>query len=227
LKRQQEGENQPSALSDQPSAISSKQTVVSGPMRTIQNLKSKIQNLLRPHFSPGVANAVLAAFVGVVSAASPLYNIHLKHELATGGGLLGKYYSNMQWQGPPAFVRKDSRLDFDWTMDPPLAGQFSVEWLGTIRIDRPGRYAFAAESDDGSFLTLGGKLIVDNGGSHARRKVVGRLEITRAGFYLLAIRYFNDQYGGMVRVTWQPPGEVERLLPPEVLSPPDVGGATK
>jgi hypothetical protein len=183
--------------------------------------------VFRPRFSPWAASAIWAAFVVAIAAAPPLYDVHLRRALATSGGLLGKYYPNMQWQGPPAFVRKDPRLDFDWTVDPPLAGQFSAEWLGTIRIDRPGRYLFAVESDDGSFLSIGGKTIVSNGGSHPRRKVAGRLEITRAGLYLLAIRYFNDQYGGVVRVTWQPPGEVEQLLPSDVLSPPEAGGGTR
>ena len=193
----------------------------------IQNPKSKIQNLLAPHFFPWAASGVWAIFVAVISAAPALYAVHLRRELATGGGLLGKYYPNMQWQGPPVFVRKDSRLDFDWMADPPLAGQFSVEWTGTIRLDRAGQYAFAVESDDGSFLDLAGKVIVNNGGSHPPRKVWGRVEVTRAGRYPLAIRYFNDQYGGMMRVTWQPPGKVEQLLPHDILSPPDVGGGSR
>jgi len=218
--REKERENPPSAVSDRPSAIRGQQTAVGNP-------RPAIRNLLRPHFSPWAATAVWAIFVGAISLAPPLHALHLKRELATGGGLLGKYYSNMRWQGSPAFVRKDRWINFDWTMDPPFAGQFSVEWAGTIRIDRPGQYLFATESDDGSFLALDGKIIVNNDGAHARRKIVGRTEITRSGRYPLAIRYFNDQYNGMVRVTWQPPGEAEQLLPPEILGPPDAGGETK
>ena len=134
---------------------------------------------------------------------------------------MGSYYPNMNWQRPPAFVRKDSWIDFDWVLNGPLAGRFSVEWTGTIRIPRAGRYLFATESDDGSFLLLDGQLIVDNGGSHARRYVAGRVEISRSGVYPLAIRYFNDQYGGMIRVTWQVPGLSEELIPPDVLNPPN------
>jgi len=217
----------PSAVSDQRSALSTQDSGLSTVQSEFQNPKSKIQNLFRPHFSPRVASAVLVVFVGAISAAPPLYALHLRRELATTGGLLGKYYPNMHWQGSPAFVRKDARIAFDWIIATPFAGQFSVEWVGTIRIDRPGQYTFATESDDGSFLAISGKRIVDNGGSHPRRKVSGRVEITRAGLYPLAIWYFNDQYGGMVRVTWQPPGEAEQLLPPGILSPPGVTGEMK
>jgi len=184
-----------------------------------------LSGLLRPRFSPVGAMVAVAIFVAVVSAAPPIYSIRLKRALAGEGGLLGEYYPNMKWQSEPAFVRKDPSVDFDWTFDPPLAGQFSVRWRGMIRIARPGRHVFATESDDGSFLALGpiGEelpvIVVNNEGTHPRRYVHGLIEIEHAGTYPIEIRYFNDLYGGMIRVLWAPPGQPEQIIPPDVLRP--------
>jgi hypothetical protein len=183
--------------------------------------------LFRPRFSPAIATAVLAAFIALTAALPPLHAAHLRRELARGGGLLGKYYANTAWKGEPAFVRKDRFINFEWVLDPPLVGPFSVEWVGTIRIDRPGRYLFATESDDGSFLALDGKVVVDNGGSHSPRTVAAYVEVSTPGAYPLAIRYFNVQHGGKIRVTWQPPGRSKELLPPDVLNPPGAEGETR
>jgi hypothetical protein len=164
---------------------------------------------------------VWVAFLTAVAVAPAVHARRLERDLATGGGLLGRYYPTPDWSGAPAFIRKDRLLDFNWTLDPPLIGRFSVEWKGTIRIDRPGRYVFATTSDDGSFLGLGEKAVVDNGGRHPPRYKAGQVEIRKAGTFPITIRYVNEEGGGMLRVTWQPPGQVgETLLPSEVLAPP-------
>ncbi|MBM3335033.1 hypothetical protein FJY63_10270, partial [Candidatus Sumerlaeota bacterium] len=184
-----------------------------------------LSGLLRARFSPVGATMAVAIFVAVVSAAPPIHSIHLKRALTSEGGLVGEYYPNMKWEGQPAFIRKDTSIDFDWALDPPLAGQFSVRWRGMIRIGQPGRYVFATESDDGSFLALGpiGEelpvIVVNNGGTHQRRYVHGLIEIERAGTYPIEIRYFNDLYGGMIRALWTPPGQPEQIIPPDVLRP--------
>jgi len=178
--------------------------------------------VFRPRFGPRSATAVLVLFTAAVAAAPPLHARRVKREIARPGGLLAKYYPNARWRGRPAFVRKDRRLDFDWTTDPPLPWPFSVEWVGTIRIPRAGRYVFATESDDGSYLALGGRLVVNNQGSHARRYAAGLVEIKRAGVYPIEIRYFNKQLGAAIRVTWRPPGEAERVVPADLLNPPGV-----
>ncbi|MCX8038314.1 MAG: PA14 domain-containing protein, partial [Candidatus Sumerlaeia bacterium] len=173
--------------------------------------------------SRGKTFTVIAAwflFLTAVAAAPPLHALHQKKSLAKGGGLLGKYYANRDWKGPPAFERKDAAIDFDWTLQMPLPAPFSVEWFGRIRIDRPGRYEFALESDDGSWLAFDNKIILNNGGVHARRRMTTSLEIPRAGVYPFAVRYFNEALGGMIRATWTPPGLWEQTIPSDVLSPP-------
>ncbi len=161
-------------------------------------------------------------FLAAIAVAPPLYAFHQKRSLAKGGGLLGKYYANRDWKGPPAFERKDAVIEFDWTLQMPLPAPFSVEWFGRIRIDRPGRYDFALESDDGSWLAFDNKIILANGGVHARRRMSTSLEIPRAGVYPFAVRYFNEALGGMIRATWKPPGLWEQTIPSDVLSPPAI-----
>ena len=184
--------------------------------------------LLWPRFSPWVAAAVLALFVVAVAAMPAAHDQRVRRELATPGGLTGTYYPNARWRGQPAFLRKDVVLDFDWTLDPPLPWPFSIEWVGTIRLDRPGEYRFATESDDGSFLALGLNLVVDNGGIHSRRRVMGRpVEVKTPLTTRISVRYFNQQLAGGIRVTWQPPGQPERRLPSDVLEPEGLEAAAR
>src|SRR5687768_4424787 len=60
-----------------------------------------------------------------------------------GGGLLGEYFDNPELAGPPAFTRRDVRVDFDWQERAPGgstspsyqrvgADHFSVRWTGQV-----------------------------------------------------------------------------------------------
>jgi len=173
---------------------------------------------------PTCPTLVLALFVGAIAAGPPIHAMRLEQALTTGGGLEGRYFPNRNWAGEPAFLRKDSTLDFNWTLDPPFVGRVSVQWSGTIRLERPGAYVFSTVSDDGSFLAIGERVVVSNPGRPPRHYASGRIEIARAGAYPLRIRYFNDGGAARLRVLWRPPGApAELLLPPDVLAPPGAG----
>lgn len=176
--------------------------------------------LLQPRFSPLAATAVLVLFVVIIAVVPPLHRRRMQRELATPGGLTGTYHRGSQ----PVFVRKDTSLDFDWTLDPPLPWPFGVAWTGTIRFDRPGRYLFATESDDGSGLLIGRTVVVNNDGIHGRRRRMGRpVDVEKPLVSPIRISYSNYQLAGFLRVTWQPPGEPETVIPADVLSPKGVG----
>lgn len=133
-------------------------------------------------------------------------------------GLQGHYYPNPSWEGEPAVARLDS--------SPYVAGKegenilnapaFSVTWHGWITLPKSGIYRFATESDDGSFLRIDGKTIVDNGGAHGLRKVTAEVTLQK-GLYPLEIQYFQIGGYSVMRTFWTPPAEAERFLPSEVL----------
>jgi len=111
-------------------------------------------------------------------------------------GLRAEYYRNATWTPPIAVARVDRRpsakrfLDY-WDGRPPDA--FSASWTGSLFALRGGTYEIATESDDGSFVFVDGRLVVDNGGHHPRRRVSGTIDLVR-GPHTLLILY--DQDGG-------------------------------
>lgn len=143
-------------------------------------------------------------------------------EQFTGRGLIGRRYANTDFKGNPYSTTIDPAIDFtsDDPDDPVFdRHRFSVEWTGTIVLPQTGRYLFATESDDGSWLEIDGETVVDNGGVHGKRKREG-VRILPAGAHAIRVRYFQAGAGGMIRIFWMPCRRgVLESIPPTVLFP--------
>ncbi|MCR5131936.1 MAG: family 20 glycosylhydrolase [Prevotella sp.] len=70
---------------------------------------------------------------------------------------------------------------------------------GFIEVPADGIYTFALNSDDGSYLMLDGKMVVDNDGEHSPNLLVGQ-HAMRRGLHPLLVRYF-DHNGGLLELT--------------------------
>jgi hypothetical protein len=77
-------------------------------------------------------------------------------------GLTGRYYAGSAVQGTPLLERIDKTLAFDWRTQPPVAGDFTVEWSGSIVPPEAGTYIIDLAADgqvklslDGQWLDLG------------------------------------------------------------------------
>lgn len=129
-------------------------------------------------------------------------------------GLIGYYYPNATWEGPPSVIERD----FFIIPNNILREPYSIRWRGKIAIPTDGVYRFATRSDDGSFVYVDGRLIVDNGGVHGMQIREGSIELTR-GFHDLEVWYF--QQGGASEMTflWIPPGGAQEIVPLDYLFP--------
>lgn len=130
----------------------------------------------------------------------------------------GAYYPNMQWQDAPALVKY---ADLPALQNATVAERlgtntFSVLWNGWIYLSESGRYRFSTVSDDGSFLSINGSLLVDNGGAHGKQRASQYIELER-GVYPLEIKYF--QVGGFstMQTLWTPPSGTAQPLPAVLL----------
>lgn len=137
-------------------------------------------------------------------------------------GLVGRYWSNAEWLGEPATVEigaAPTLRNFVRTL-PGAPQQGSVEWTGFLIVSDRGTYEFALESDDGSFLAIDGRQIVDNGGHHAVLESTGSVHLD-PGPHAIRIRY--QQVGGDMafQVYWTPPGGVRSRLPVDALAAND------
>ena len=75
-----------------------------------------------------------------------------------------------------------------------LETDFIVEWKGYLRIDADGTYNLATLSDDGSWLWIDEKLVVDNGGRHNAAVKTAHVALTK-GLHRIRVRYFQTRSG--------------------------------
>ncbi len=71
---------------------------------------------------------------------------------------------------------------------------FAIQFTGLINIPNTGTYHFYLISDDGSRLKIARREVINNDGSHSKRKKTGRIALEK-GLHPITIDYFED-YGG-------------------------------
>jgi hypothetical protein len=129
------------------------------------------------------------------------------------------YYANSRWEGPPLYECLTPILLLNW-MEPepvPTTSEFSARFLATLRVEKPGSYRFRADADDGATLLVDGREVGEVV-INARNTFPATVELT-AGEHLLEVRYFQLGGADSLSFFWQPPGEPEALIPPELLTP--------
>src|SRR5689334_10903767 len=136
-------------------------------------------------------------------------------------GLRAEYFENDRRAGTPAFTTVDpdistARLNAVWLDPPPPA--FSARWFGYLTIRAPGDYTFAVSSEDGAWLTIDGKLTIDNGGRHSAIRKTARVHMDE-GSHAVLFEYF--QGGGEYAVSWlwARDNQVLSPVPSSLLSP--------
>jgi DNA-binding beta-propeller fold protein YncE/4-amino-4-deoxy-L-arabinose transferase-like glycosyltransferase len=134
----------------------------------------------------------------------------------TNNGLLGRYYQNLDWAGPPALARIDPSMSLYFHIT-PLPRPYTVEWQGVISIPLAGVYAFGLESIDDSHLYIDGRLVVEAIQPNAYRE--GSVELT-AGFHDIRLRYTDRSSHSHINLYWTPPGQGRQIVPSQNLYPP-------
>jgi 4-amino-4-deoxy-L-arabinose transferase-like glycosyltransferase len=129
-------------------------------------------------------------------------------------GLVGYYFPNANWQGPPVLVRNDLLI----TPNNPLRAPFSILWRGKLAAPTSGLYVIGTRSDDGSFVFIDGQMVVDNGGSHGAQDRSGQITLEQ-GFHDIEVRY--NELGGSreMQLWWQPPGQGRAIIDSAYLFP--------
>lgn len=142
----------------------------------------------------------------------------VKHEdVEAQRGLIGSYYQSTEWQGDPAFTRRDPVIDFHWTAGKvPLQGGFSVQWEGTIYLPRYTEYAFSTESPGHSQVYIDGRLILDNeDGGHHRSPFLALAQ----GSHRLMVRYrYEAATDPMIKLYWASPSIEKVVVPSRILN---------
>ena len=89
---------------------------------------------------------------------------------------------------------------------------FGFVFEGTLIVARDGVYTFRLDSDDGSRLSVGGRVVVENDGLHELgRERSGDVELAK-GRVPIRLEYFQKGDGLGLNVAWSGPGFAKRSL---------------
>jgi len=125
-------------------------------------------------------------------------------EISAFEGWRGEYFANAELEGPPAFMRDDEVIDFDWASGSPGLGlpedNFSVRWTRTMAL-AGANYRIWAIVDDGVRLYLDGHLLVDEWRDAPARRCEVEAFVDQ-GAHDLAVEYYERGDKAMIRVGW-------------------------
>ncbi len=161
----------------------------------------------------------------VLFPASILFLVMSAHAAdAVKSGLIAEYYEfdtgvgdfpNIPAEKKPSIRRVERQISVDSCdsnfNNTNLDKNFYTKWTGAVKIDKPGKYKFFLESDDGSRMYLDGKLVVNSPGTHAMDKKEGAVELV-AGLHEIKIEYFQGDGGMGCKFTWVQPGKNEEVV---------------
>jgi hypothetical protein len=141
-------------------------------------------------------------------------------------GLVGEYFADAkaypaELKQAPTLVRIDKQVNFaavtgDFYKS-RLNENFTVRWSGSLHVEKAGEYQLDTESDDGSRLSIDGKLLVDNGGVHPMTKKAAAITLS-AGDHALLLEFIQGGGEAGCRLLWTPPGGQEVPVPGGALS---------
>ena len=121
--------------------------------------------------------------------------------------------------GPP-ILQLNHQFDKGPVFDSGKTRGVGVYLFGLIRLSQPGRYIFTAQSNDGIRVFINDRMVINDPEVHgARFSNRGIVEIEDAGWYDIAVQYFQRKGTAMLEFYWQMPGADDRVIvPAEVLA---------
>ena len=146
-----------------------------------------------------------------------------EHARPVGGGDLDdlefRFYRD-SWTNLPRFDElKPEDLGpapnnlFDITVAPSLRpDNFGYVFTGFLKVPESGDYTFTLDSDDGSRLTIDGRVVIDYDGIHGEGQPRSATVPLTAGRLPVRLDYFQGIYGRGLTVSWSGPGIESRRL---------------
>ncbi len=134
----------------------------------------------------------------VFSQMEALSSNHLITPDAASRGLLGEYFNNTDFSGPPAMTRIDERVDFNFIMQLPdsriSSDAFAVRWTGFLLFDKETELLIGLATGDEARLSIDGQLVAACGDGQTERVQSIRFKTNMP--YAVRIEYIKKKGGG-------------------------------
>jgi cytochrome c2 len=171
---------------------------------SVPDLAEFLQNPLKAHPSGRMPSFGLKDN-GAIAAAMYLLREQIPPAGSKSRGLVFDYYGKVLQQ-PEDFEKAspdDSGTTEDVSLRPAKVNEYySLRFRGNISIPKDGDYKFLTESDDGSWLFIDGKLIVDNGKDHAMFLKEGHVSLN-AGDHAFTCLFFQGSSESGLTAQWE------------------------
>jgi hypothetical protein len=105
--------------------------------------------------------------------------------------------------------------DFNFSMA-RIPNYFGLDFKGFIKVPEDGIYTFYLASNDGSYLYLDGKELIENDGNHATAEEPANVAL-KAGYHAIEVKYMQCGGGKSLKVSWEGPGIPKQEIPSAVL----------
>jgi hypothetical protein len=161
----------------------------------------------------GTATPTATALATASTTSSSFITGTLAHDGAiietSGESWRGDYWRNPALFGPPAFVRQDDKIDFDWGESGPAADagelgtdNFGVRWVRTVDL-APGPYRFILEVSGGARFFIDQQMVIDAWSEGGLRTLSIERDLT-GGAHRLRLDYSNHSGPARIRLLWAP-----------------------
>ncbi len=122
-------------------------------------------------------------------------------------GLLGKYFSNPNLKGEPAFTRVDRTVDFRWTLFSPDEAKldrdwYSVEWDGKIIGPENGKVDIGIEGNDGYRLFINDTLVINDWIQKSYGRSTVAYEFQKGKKYNIRIQFYTTDGDVRCKLVW-------------------------
>ena len=132
------------------------------------------------------------------------------------GGLLGLYYQGRHFENLK-LVMTDYEVDFDFADQSPdriiIEDNFSIKWVGYVKIAREANYTFHTLSDDGVRLWIDGRPVINNWGDHAATHNSGGISL-KEGYHSLRLDFYENGGVAEIRLYWSCDRFAREIVPP-------------
>ncbi|WP_422924249.1 PQQ-dependent sugar dehydrogenase [Singulisphaera sp. PoT] len=174
----------------------------------------------------GAYRAIAANAFGAAISANATLTVQVPTTPTLLQGLKGEYFdfttrlrSLPDLTGrTPDLTRVESSLNFfpsrlAWAgLDARFNTNFAARFTGFLKVDTPGRYTLALNSNDGSRVWIDGNLVINNNGIHGMVRRTRAITLD-AGLHSIQVDYFQNRGPAGLILSWSGPGVARQAIP--------------